>query len=103
MSELWINGLFYRTTDVPGSRVSGVIRKDGRFQGKIFDSANEYFIERAEKFLTDSITPLNSPTDLLVGSFFTSYILYTHAQYIPIHAMLYYINKPACHRPVNEC
>ncbi|XP_067943444.1 disintegrin and metalloproteinase domain-containing protein 10-like [Watersipora subatra] len=32
------------------SHVAGVLLKDGRFEGKIVDSEEEYFIERAEKY-----------------------------------------------------
>lgn len=62
--------------DKPGTRVNGVIKKDGRFQGVVFDGEEEFYIDRAEKFLTDSAVNSDQPlTDLVVGCDPSSYVL----------------------------
>lgn len=34
----------------PGSRVSGIMLRDGRFEGKILHGDEDFFIERAENY-----------------------------------------------------
>ena len=38
------------------SLVSGILLKDGRFEGKLLVQGEEYFIEKSEKYLKDEIT-----------------------------------------------
>ena len=42
------------------SQVAGVLLKDGRFEGKINDGKDEYFIERVENYLPHITTQRNS-------------------------------------------